>query len=145
MCLITTESSPCVAKQDITVCKVVAVPNSTSNCWRSAFMLRLDKKFPFDKTITEKTPFEINCDCEFFTTKVKKVCGGCFHSYELDKENYVSKFVLDFFPELTGCRYVVCRCTIPKGTEYYTGTHGDIASKSIIVHNPKNYKNVFNC
>lgn len=88
--------------------------------------------FPFDKKLQEG-PFEVNevdgADGMY------EIHGGCFHSVMLD-DIETATGIFRVFDEHNSGNYIMCKCIIPKGTEYYVGG-SMVASKSIIVHKPE--------
>ena len=131
MCLLCTTKTPFVAAEDFKVRKVVMCFERKPTTWRGAYNLS-PKCFPFDKEIQEG-PFEISRVAG--SNNIYEIQGGCFHSVVFD-DLTLALGILRMLNEQNNWNYVMCECTIPKGTEYYTDG-SVIASRKIIVHKPE--------
>lgn len=135
MCLIVKNDKPKIAKRNITCYKLLMVrfgyfmgnvqtehylsPYQTYYRWNIGEMAT-DKENWSIKTFPLRTT--IGNDITY------KIEQGGFHTFKSSKtalsvcENTV---LLKFARETSGYRYVVVKCTIPKGTEYYYGENSD--------------------
>lgn len=134
MCLLSKSKNPLVADEDFDVWKVVRFSKQAPATWKGAYNFS-SMHFPFDEELQEG-PFEINESNG--AEGMYEIHGGCFHSVMLDCIA-VATGILRVFNEHSSGNYIMCKCTIPKGTEYYAGG-GMIASKSIIVHKPESLR-----
>ena len=145
MCLLTAKGRYFKARYDITCYKIVYLENSEK--WSGAYGYG-NKTFDFDKVLVEskgcpkpkhdwhgrvihESPFVELHEGYFHSCVYKKECEGlkgcaALLRAEFSKPNNINNFV-------------VCECTIPKGTIYYTSENDHcFASRKIIVHKPEN-------
>lgn len=134
MCLYSSSPVPKTAENDITCYKVVKTLKLFPIVWKSAWNLS-KKHYPFKIKITEQKPFDVKHPNA--AGNIYEICGGGFHSFASGGIWGYKDFLDSNFGNSWFWEFRICPCTIPAGTEYYTGILGDIVSKSIIVHKPK--------
>lgn len=146
MCLIVYNKQHEVANEDITAWKVVC---TNGNAWIGPYMFDLTE-FSFNDIVKPKgIEFDSITVCKDISGQVYyEINGGHFHSCVTKDEcktllYYVSVSVGKAKRGIFGAKYKelamkynllkICKCTIPKGTEFYTdGTY--FATKQLIVH-----------
>ena len=126
-----------IAKEDIACYKIVDCHPSNPLIWRSAFT-GSPSTYPFDKVLCEKGMSEETMRMLGYekTPGYYQIHGGFFHA-SLD----LSLLRRDMYrySGTNECRYInVCKCTIPKGAEYYCGFNNQmlVVTTKIIVHQP---------
>lgn len=122
MCLHTKQKEVKIAKKDITCYKVMN-PNMTS-WFHTEFKWKLGKLY----------------ETEMDFCPVYKTVSQAFHSYKT-----LQDLMYGYFQSLSPCMMV--KCTIPKGSEYYSGKQGEMdgyASNQLIVNEILDVKKVFN-
>ena len=121
MCLKTTLTEPKIAQEDITCYKVIS-QNMTS-LYYTEFKWELGKLY----------------ETEMDFCPVYKTVSKAFHSYQsLEDLRY------GYYKSELPCRIV--KCTIPKGSEYYTGIQGSengFTSNKLIINEVLDVKDVF--
>lgn len=131
MCLFTTTKNPFVASEDFGVWKVVWFSEQEQTTWRGAYNFS-SKSFLFDEKLQEG-PFDIRKTIG--SKNIYEIYGGCFHSVVFEDIELATDILSSLNNKYHGGR-IMCKCTIPRGTEYYMGG-SMVASKNIIVHKPK--------
>lgn len=141
MCLTAEKGKYFMAKQDITCYKVVYLEDNGK--WTSAYGYN-NKEFEFDKVLAEtKGRPKTKKEYPNFVELEK----GYFHS-RLQKYAEITPYanvMIDFrwkmgYPSKRE-NFIMCECTIPKGSVYYKDWQtNDLASRKIIVHKPKNHQ-----
>lgn len=122
MCLHTKQKEVKIAKKDITCYKVMN-PDMTS-WFHTEFKWKLGKLY---KTKMDYCP-------EYYTV------SQAFHSYKT-----LQDLMYGYFQSISPC--IMVKCTIPKGSEYYSGIQGEMngyASNQLIVNEILDVKKVFN-
>jgi hypothetical protein len=102
--------------------------------WKSAWNLS-KKPYLFGTKITERKPFDVKHSNA--AGNIYEIYRGGFHTFASGDMDAYTDFLGSKFGNSWFWEFRTCLCTIPAGTEYYTGILGDIVSKSIIVHKPK--------
>lgn len=116
MCLYTTQEIPTIAKKDIICYKVI--------CKDMSSLFHNDFKWTFGKMYYSWMEAVNNIeDCD-------KEIHQAFHSYETLEDLKKAYFSAT-------CPCLTVKCTIPKGSEFYKGTHDDLkgyASNQLIIN-----------
>ena len=125
MCLYTTQEIPTIAKKDIICYKVI--------CKDMSSLFQNDFKWEFGKMYyswMEAVNDIEDCDKEIHQA---------FHSYETLEDLKKAYFSAT-------CPCLTVKCTIPKGSEFYKGTHDDLkgyASDQLIVNEVIDVKELY--
>ena len=148
MCLIVYNKQHAVANEDIPAWKVVC---TNGNAWIGPYMFDLTE-FSFNNIVKPKgIGFDNTTVCkDIFGQVYYEINGGYFHScvtykeceilfyYAFDYGSKIKRGIYGVKHKELAMKYnllKICKCTIPKGTEFYTdGSY--FATKQLIVHKP---------
>lgn len=135
MCLITKKNIPNVAENDITVYKLVEYYDKKTDrfyplVYKGIFYEIGREAVP---SASEYEPFQCSQNLKpVFGFNGYNIEGGAIHA----GLNFESLFPLikSIMPSKmsTGLGFAILRCVVPKGTRYFAGENGDIASEKII-------------
>lgn len=135
MCLITKRNIPNVAKNDITVYKLVRYYDKKTDklyplVYKDIFYEIGREAFPSE---SEDKPFQNSQNLKVvFGFNGYKIEGGVIHA-GLSFESLFSLIDSLMPSKLSiGLGFAILRCIVPKGTRYFAGENGDIASEKII-------------
>lgn len=120
MCLMTTEKSPKRAEEDITIYKILINENNKLYAPFKRMEYEL-KELYINAQELEISP----CLCEFYCIE-----GGAYHCYNnLEKAKCELKRLRHINPKVKGL--TLYKGIIPKNSQYYIGSMGDVASRQI--------------